>query len=252
MMGGNVGSLEEAPCGNIVGLVGLDKYLLKTGTISTFEQAHNIKVSTLCGETQCRFAVTVVVAAVVSPCCYCLWLWLAVSAAAIIVSAAGGLRAVNTVVAVVVLGYCWCVVGCYHCCWGRCWFMLVLLSVVLSSWCVVWLSAAASVLAAPVFVGCCCWLQPFCCCWLLLLVTAILLLLAAVVGYSHFVVVGCCCCRHNVSFVLSDFWHTQKSNNFPSEKYTKNQITFPVRNSCNDALPVIILCLYDSYLAATL
>ena len=50
MMGGNVGSLEEAPCGNIVGLVGLDKYLLKTGTISTFEQAHNIKVSTLCGK----------------------------------------------------------------------------------------------------------------------------------------------------------------------------------------------------------
>lgn len=47
MMGANVGSLEEAPCGNIVGLVGLDKYLLKTGTISTFEQAHNIKVSAL-------------------------------------------------------------------------------------------------------------------------------------------------------------------------------------------------------------
>ena len=45
MMGGNVGSLEEAPCGSIVGLVGLDKYLLKTGTISTFEHAHNIKVS---------------------------------------------------------------------------------------------------------------------------------------------------------------------------------------------------------------
>ena len=44
MLGGSVASLEEAMCGNIVGLVGIDKYLLKTGTITTFEHAHNIKV----------------------------------------------------------------------------------------------------------------------------------------------------------------------------------------------------------------
>jgi hypothetical protein len=46
MMGGSVGSLEDASCGNIVGLVDLDRYLLKTGTISTYEHAHNIKVRT--------------------------------------------------------------------------------------------------------------------------------------------------------------------------------------------------------------
>merc|ERR1712157_104600 len=36
--------IEDVPCGNIVGLVGVDQYLVKTGTISTFEQCHNMKV----------------------------------------------------------------------------------------------------------------------------------------------------------------------------------------------------------------
>ena len=32
------------PCGNTVGLVGVDQYILKTGTITTSEVAHNIRV----------------------------------------------------------------------------------------------------------------------------------------------------------------------------------------------------------------
>jgi hypothetical protein len=32
------------PCGNICGLVGVDQYLVKTGTITTFEHAHNLRV----------------------------------------------------------------------------------------------------------------------------------------------------------------------------------------------------------------
>ncbi|XP_076466474.1 elongation factor 2-like [Babylonia areolata] len=60
MMGASVGSLEEAPCGNIVGLVGLDKFLVKTGTISTFERAHNIKVLKFSVSPVVRVAVDVV------------------------------------------------------------------------------------------------------------------------------------------------------------------------------------------------
>merc|ERR1712179_322250 len=37
-------TIEDVPCGNICGLVGADQYIMKTGTISTFEQAHNMKV----------------------------------------------------------------------------------------------------------------------------------------------------------------------------------------------------------------
>ena len=44
MMGGSVQSVDEAVCGNIVGLTGVDKFLQKGGTISTFDQAHNLKV----------------------------------------------------------------------------------------------------------------------------------------------------------------------------------------------------------------
>jgi len=41
MMGRYVEQLVDAPCGNIVGLVGVDSYILKSGTITTFDQAHN-------------------------------------------------------------------------------------------------------------------------------------------------------------------------------------------------------------------
>jgi elongation factor 2 len=44
MMGRYVESIEDVPCGNIAGLVGVDQFLVKTGTITTYEQAHNMKV----------------------------------------------------------------------------------------------------------------------------------------------------------------------------------------------------------------
>ncbi|XP_026543489.1 elongation factor 2-like [Notechis scutatus] len=44
MMGRYVEPIEDVPCGNIVGLVGVDQFLVKTGTISTFEHAHNMRV----------------------------------------------------------------------------------------------------------------------------------------------------------------------------------------------------------------
>jgi len=45
MMGRYIEPIEDVPCGNIVGLVGVDQYLVKTGTISTYEHAHNLKVT---------------------------------------------------------------------------------------------------------------------------------------------------------------------------------------------------------------
>lgn len=45
MMGRSVDQIEDVPCGNTVGLVGIDQFLLKTGTITTSESAHNFKVS---------------------------------------------------------------------------------------------------------------------------------------------------------------------------------------------------------------
>jgi elongation factor 2 len=42
MMGRYVEQLVDCPCGNIIGLVGVDTYLLKAGTITTYETAHNI------------------------------------------------------------------------------------------------------------------------------------------------------------------------------------------------------------------
>ncbi|XP_064390604.1 elongation factor 2b-like [Halichondria panicea] len=44
MMGRYIEPIDDVPCGNIVGLVGVDQYLVKTGTISTYDQAHNLKV----------------------------------------------------------------------------------------------------------------------------------------------------------------------------------------------------------------
>lgn len=53
MMGRYVEAIEDVPCGNIVGLVGVDQYLIKTGTISTYDQAHGFK--------QMKFSVSPVV-----------------------------------------------------------------------------------------------------------------------------------------------------------------------------------------------
>merc|ERR1711970_1183653 len=44
MMGRYTEPIENVPCGNICGLVGVDQFLVKTGTITTLENAHNMKV----------------------------------------------------------------------------------------------------------------------------------------------------------------------------------------------------------------
>src|SRR6266436_316182 len=44
MMGRYVEPIEDCPSGNIIGLVGVDQFLLKTGTLTTSETAHNMKV----------------------------------------------------------------------------------------------------------------------------------------------------------------------------------------------------------------
>lgn len=59
MMGRYVEPIEDVPCGNICGLVGVDQFLVKTGTISTFEQAHNMRVM--------KFSVSPVVRVAVEP-----------------------------------------------------------------------------------------------------------------------------------------------------------------------------------------
>jgi len=59
MMGGRVEAIEDVPAGNICGLVGVDQFLVKTGTISTFKEAHNMKVM--------KFSVSPVVRVAVEP-----------------------------------------------------------------------------------------------------------------------------------------------------------------------------------------
>ena len=43
-MAGKVEAVPDVPCGNTVGLVGVDQYLIKQGTIATAEDAHCIRV----------------------------------------------------------------------------------------------------------------------------------------------------------------------------------------------------------------
>merc|ERR1719401_2726702 len=42
MMGRGTQQVADVPCGNTVALVGIDQYLLKSGTLTTLEDAHNI------------------------------------------------------------------------------------------------------------------------------------------------------------------------------------------------------------------
>merc|ERR1711972_352043 len=42
MMGRTTEQIADVPCGNTVALVGVDQYILKSGTITTIEDAHNI------------------------------------------------------------------------------------------------------------------------------------------------------------------------------------------------------------------
>ena len=44
MMGRNTEPIEDVPAGNILGLVGVDQFLLKSGTLTTTETSHNLKV----------------------------------------------------------------------------------------------------------------------------------------------------------------------------------------------------------------
>ncbi|XP_013784466.1 translation elongation factor 2-like [Limulus polyphemus] len=59
MMGRYVEPIEDVPCGNICGLVGVDQFLVKTGTITTFKEAHNMRVM--------KFSVSPVVRVAVEP-----------------------------------------------------------------------------------------------------------------------------------------------------------------------------------------
>jgi len=42
MMGRTTEQIADVPCGNTVALVGVDAFILKSGTLSTFEDSHNI------------------------------------------------------------------------------------------------------------------------------------------------------------------------------------------------------------------
>ncbi|PWN19399.1 P-loop containing nucleoside triphosphate hydrolase protein [Microstroma glucosiphilum] len=44
MMGRYIEPIEDCPAGNIIGLVGVDQFLLKSGTLTSSETAHNMKV----------------------------------------------------------------------------------------------------------------------------------------------------------------------------------------------------------------
>ncbi|KAJ2786092.1 translation elongation factor 2 [Coemansia javaensis] len=59
MMGRSIESIEDCPAGNIVGLVGVDQYLQKSGTLTTEETAHNMKVMKFSVSPVVRVAVEV-------------------------------------------------------------------------------------------------------------------------------------------------------------------------------------------------
>jgi elongation factor 2 len=59
MMGRYVEPIEDCPAGNIIGLVGIDQFLLKSGTLTTSETAHNMKVMKFSVSPVVRVAVEV-------------------------------------------------------------------------------------------------------------------------------------------------------------------------------------------------
>ncbi|KAI9293406.1 eukaryotic translation elongation factor 2 [Neoconidiobolus thromboides FSU 785] len=59
MMGRYIEPIEDCPAGNIIGLVGVDQFLLKSGTITTSETAHNMKVMKFSVSPVVRIAVEV-------------------------------------------------------------------------------------------------------------------------------------------------------------------------------------------------
>ena len=70
MMGRYIEPIEDVPCGNIVGLVGVDQFLVKTGTLTTYDQAHNLKVCVyVCVRAHVRVCVRMCVCVRVHACC---------------------------------------------------------------------------------------------------------------------------------------------------------------------------------------
>merc|ERR1712127_737048 len=59
MMGRTTEQIPDVPCGNTVALVGIDQYILKSGTLTTIESAHNI--------TAMKYSVSPVVKVAVRP-----------------------------------------------------------------------------------------------------------------------------------------------------------------------------------------
>lgn len=59
MMAGKYDSVPDVPCGNTVGIVGIDQYLAKQGTITSDENAHNIRVMKYSVSPVVRVAVAV-------------------------------------------------------------------------------------------------------------------------------------------------------------------------------------------------
>lgn len=59
MVGAKSFDVDSVPCGNLIALTGIDKYLVKSGTITTFDLAHNIKTM--------KFSVSPVVRIAVDP-----------------------------------------------------------------------------------------------------------------------------------------------------------------------------------------
>merc|ERR1712048_474438 len=59
MMGRTVEQIADVPCGNTVALVGVDQYILKSGTLTTIDSAHNI--------TATKYSVSPVVKVAVKP-----------------------------------------------------------------------------------------------------------------------------------------------------------------------------------------
>merc|ERR1719326_1917013 len=59
MMGRTTEQIQDVPCGNTVALVGVDQYILKSGTLTTIETAHNI--------TAMKYSVSPVVKVAVKP-----------------------------------------------------------------------------------------------------------------------------------------------------------------------------------------
>ncbi len=57
MMGSLMETCQDVPAGNICAVVGVDQYLVKTGTITTYREAHSIKAMEFATSPVVRVAV---------------------------------------------------------------------------------------------------------------------------------------------------------------------------------------------------